>query len=263
MDEITKIDRETGKIVWRLGGKANEFTFVGDPDRFFAQHDARRLANGNITIFDNHAVAGATFSRAVEYRLDEESNLKTATKVWEHRSSAMSPAMGNAQRLPNGNTMIGWGTLYPTLREVTPDGAIAFELTFAPPDDPNQTRNSYRAFRFEWQGNPTYRPRLVVKSELPGITTLYTSWNGATDVSAYRVYGGKSAAELTPLQIVQKTGFETEILVADAAEEYCFLRVMPLNADGKEMRFSNLALAEHCIEGQVFLPIHMVADHNG
>ncbi len=262
MNEVTKIDLETGKIVWRLGGKANEFDFVGDPDRFFAQHDARRLSNGNITIFDNHAIPGSTFARAVEYEIEEENDTKTATKVWEHRSGAMSPAMGNVQRLPNGNTMIGWGTFYPTLSEVTADGKIAFELTLAALDNPNLTQNSYRAFRFEWEGNPKNEPMLVARSESPGITTLYTSWNGATEVSAYRVYAGRSSKELTPVKTVQKSGFETQILVADAANEYCFLRVMPLDADGKEMRFSNLALAEQCIEGRVFLPINMVAKGN-
>ena len=66
MDEITKIDRQTGEIIWRLGGKANEFTFINDPEPFFSQHDARRLANGNITIFDNHTGPGSTYARAVE-----------------------------------------------------------------------------------------------------------------------------------------------------------------------------------------------------
>lgn len=55
MDEITKIDRQTGDIMWRLGGKHNQFTFVNDPQPFVHQHDVRRLPNGNITLFDNQS----------------------------------------------------------------------------------------------------------------------------------------------------------------------------------------------------------------
>ena len=88
LDEITKINRESGEIIWRMGGKANQFTFGGDDvDGFRIQHDARRLANGNLTLFDNHSVGGDPnpFSRAVEYRLDEE-NL-TAELVWSYRNT--------------------------------------------------------------------------------------------------------------------------------------------------------------------------------
>lgn len=31
MDEVTKIHRQTGEVLWRLGGKRNQFTFIGDP----------------------------------------------------------------------------------------------------------------------------------------------------------------------------------------------------------------------------------------
>src|SRR5439155_9295233 len=30
MDEITKINRQTGDIIWRMGGKNNQFTFIND-----------------------------------------------------------------------------------------------------------------------------------------------------------------------------------------------------------------------------------------
>ena len=53
MSEVIKIDRNSGNIIWRLGGPMNDFTFINDtyngPSK---QHDARRLENGNILIFD-------------------------------------------------------------------------------------------------------------------------------------------------------------------------------------------------------------------
>jgi len=81
MSEIIKFDRQTGEIMWRLGGPMNDFIFVNDslqgPNR---QHDARRLANGNIMIFDNGDQREPPHTRIVEYELDV--NQMTATLVW-------------------------------------------------------------------------------------------------------------------------------------------------------------------------------------
>lgn len=154
LSEVTKISRSTGEIIWRLGGKKNEFTFIGEneanaPLYFSKQHDARRIKNGNITIFDNGSDHAPQYSRAVEYQLDEEN--KTATLVWEYRHSPdiYTQSMGSMQRLPNGNTLICWGARskpgFPPVSEVTPDKKTAFEL-FLP-----GTENTYRAYRFPWK----------------------------------------------------------------------------------------------------------------
>lgn len=145
MDEITKISRRTGEIVWRWGGKNNQFTFVNDAVGFSHQHDVRRVANGNVTLFDNGFYHSPAFSRAVEYRLDEER--RTATLVWEYRPtpSVIAFAMGSVQRLDSGNTVIGWGSLEgTTVTEVTPDGEVVAGLGLDAP------LVSYRSFRFEW-----------------------------------------------------------------------------------------------------------------
>jgi hypothetical protein len=144
MDEVTKIHRETGEIIWRLGGKNNQFTFVNDPLRFSHQHSARWLRNGNLTLFDNGNFHVPQLSRAVEYEIDEKK--MTATLVWQfrHDPDVFGPATGNVQRLPNGNTLVQWGITTPTLSEVTLDGRVVLEQTFAP------GIFTYRAFRFDW-----------------------------------------------------------------------------------------------------------------
>lgn len=145
MDEVTKISTATGNIIWRLGGKNNQFTFINDTIGFSHQHDARRISNGHLTLYDNGNFHTPHFSRAVEYQLNETTP-KTATLVWSYRRtpSIYAFAMGNVQRLPNGNTIIGWGSSYVTLTEVTPSGQIMYEL-YLP-----VTMSSYRAFRYEW-----------------------------------------------------------------------------------------------------------------
>ena len=144
LSEITKINRQTGAIIWRLGGVNNQFTFVNDTLGFSYQHAIRRLSNGHISLFDNGDFHTPQVSRAVEYALDEQN--KIATLVWQYRNTpdVFGYAMGNAQRLDNGNTVICWGAGNPTVTEVAPDGTKLYEMTF------DIGVYSYRAFRLNW-----------------------------------------------------------------------------------------------------------------
>ena len=142
--EIVKINRQTGEVMWRLGGKANQFAFLGEhaenaPYYTVGQHDIHRLANGNLLYFDNGNISGGgvtpndrTYSRAVEYQLDESN--KVATLVWEfrHTPDISAPCTGSVKRFANGNTLIGWGCAIPTsgtiATEVSPAGCVVFEM---------------------------------------------------------------------------------------------------------------------------------------
>jgi hypothetical protein len=206
MDEVTKISRRNGKVIWRLGGKHNEFAFSGDPIGFSHQHDARRLANGDLSLFDNGFYHAPPFSRAAEYRLDE--TRKTATLVWEYRPtpSLIAFAMGSAQRLPNGNTLIGWGTASTTVTEVNPAGEKVTELSFP------RGVNSYRAFRFEWP--PTLAAEIQVQpnvlrasSRSPWVTASIRVPNVRPDqVDASTVFLGGIAAAVDPSDDLHSTG---------------------------------------------------------
>lgn len=142
LDEITKIDRTTGDIIWRWGGINNQFTFINDSLGFSYQHDIRVLPNGNMTLFDNGNLHDVQISRACEYTLDQAA--MTATLVWQYANplETFSISMGSVQRLNNGNTLIGWGSSSsPAVTEVTPDGVKAFEMSL-----PDNVIN-YRAYR--------------------------------------------------------------------------------------------------------------------
>ena len=150
MHEVTKIDRTTGNIIWRLGGKNNQFAFDGDTLGFTDQHDARIVAPGRLTVFDNGNFHDAPLSRVVEYAIDEQ-NL-TATLVWKFDNpyGSQSIGSGNAQRLDNGHTLIGWGAISPNsapvVTEVDADGNVVFELSFFDGVE-YRTQYSYRWFR--------------------------------------------------------------------------------------------------------------------
>ncbi len=144
--EVIKISRVTGDVVWRLQGKHNQFAFTNaipgnsDPPFFQEQHSARRLPNGNLTIFDNGyapSVPGMDrpFSRAVEYVIDEVN--KTAALVWQYRHvpDIITYNGGEVQRLPGGHTLITWGpdnTASPKLgmTEADANGDLVCDLAF-------------------------------------------------------------------------------------------------------------------------------------
>jgi len=139
--EVIKISRVTGEVIWRMGGKHNEFTFINEheenaPRYFKLQHDARRHADGTLTLFDNGLDKRDTsrnYSRGVAYALDEEN--KTATLVWEFRHDPDIGALsgGNVTLLPNANAVIRWGGAAktgdaPAMTEVDPNGRLVYEI---------------------------------------------------------------------------------------------------------------------------------------
>jgi len=143
-DEITKVDARTGQIIWRLGGKKNQFTFVNDRlNGFSHQHGIRRLPNGNLILFDNGNLHSPPASRAVEYKLDEQA--KIAELIWEyrHEPALYGFALGFAQRLANGNTLICFGTAQRII-EVDRLGTKQWELAIL-----GSQVFAYRAFRIE------------------------------------------------------------------------------------------------------------------
>ena len=153
LDEITKIHRTTGEIIWRWGGTQNEFTFVDDYP-FTHQHSIRSLGDNRYILYDNGNYSAqytgtVNISRAVEYELD--TNLMEATKVWEfvHPDSLYTPSIGGVQRLPNGNTLIDFGNLQwlnigSIVTEVDANNQIVFQLEYA------NGGNLYRAQKFDW-----------------------------------------------------------------------------------------------------------------
>ncbi|NQY09602.1 MAG: aryl-sulfate sulfotransferase [Flavobacteriales bacterium] len=150
MDEATKIDRSTGDIIWRLGGKNNQFEFTNDTGMFCSQHHVRRIENGNITLYDNSRYE-ERHSRAVEYELDEVE--MTATMVWEQYHDKIDKAivMGSIQRLENGNSLIDWGSTAvqeANITEYDADGTKVLEIFI---DSIMYVKTSYRAYRFKWR----------------------------------------------------------------------------------------------------------------
>ncbi len=238
LNEITKINRQTGAVMWRMGGKRNQFTFVNDNRPFSHQHDIRRLRNGNMTLFDNGNFLQPPYSRAVEYKLDEGKKIATLIREDRNTPHAYGFAMGSNQRLSNNNALVGWGALSnPAVTEFRPNGTKAFELAI-PPGEFN-----YRVFRSPWQGYSTTDPTLVVVTDT--IPTLYYSWNGATEVVGYQLYGGTTAEPDTWIETTFKLSFETQsTLSPNTLNQFCYYRVLPIDKQGRETRYSNTVFVD-------------------
>jgi hypothetical protein len=219
--EAMKINRQTGDVMWRLGGAHNQFAFVGvdsqEAIRQLAGNDFHRLTNGNYILLNNGAADGSRTSQVHEYQLDEAN--KIATHVWQYipTNTIATWNRGNVQRLPNGNTLIGWGTsntgLNPDCTEVTPGGEKVFELSFT-----NALTDSYRAYRFVYppsfqtisevipglaQGNTYHFTAPGVTINVAGLTAdVYNSVTAASEPYAplYPLFQGK-APRLLPVRV--------------------------------------------------------------
>ena len=195
--EEMKIDRQNGNVLWRLGGAFNQFAFVGvnsqEAIRQLAGHDFHRLTNGNYILLNNGAADSSRSSQVHEYQLDEVH--KVATHVWQYIPTNTIPTWnrGSVQRLPNGNTFIGWGTSTsgqnPDCTEVTSNGNKVFELSFT-----NALTDSYRAFRFVYPPS-SQRIEATVRELADGNTYSFTN-TGVSLTVGTRIGDGYNSATL-------------------------------------------------------------------
>ena len=160
-NEITKINRSDSSVMWRFGGKRNEFSFLNDTTPFLGQHDIRRNNNGDVSLFDNgyHSTSAPSHpARALEYTLDEVNKTAFLSFAYIHDSAMYSRATGNFQHMPNGNKLVNYGQV--TNRNVCfvvidSTGSKVCELIF--PD----TLSSYRSFNFQELPWSFHRPSIT------------------------------------------------------------------------------------------------------
>jgi hypothetical protein len=219
MHEITKINKNTGELMWRMGGSQNEFSFVGDDTLGFSgQHDISRLENGNYLLFDNGWFHPDNVSSALELQLDEVN--KTASVVSRYRSQPDDISgyiMGSSQRLPGGNTLVGWGSGVPNVTEFKPDGTKALEFEFE--------SVSYRAFKYPWKTNiMSFNSEIIDYGEIYYTDSVYesitTTNNLDEDIIISWMHGrtGKYYC-ITELPLLIEAGSSEEIIIQFKPEE--------------------------------------------
>jgi hypothetical protein len=204
---VYKIDKVSGEVLWRLSGLKSSFTMGEDAD-FAYQHDARVHPNGQLSLFDNATTTQSSGIPARAIVLDLDTDAMTATLVREfvHPTRIVSQSQGNNQILSNGNSFVGWGSS-PVFSEFSPDGELLFNGRFP------KGVTSYRAYRYPWVGQPQDDPAIAVDLASGTKVTVYTSWNGATEVARWSVLAGPDVDNLEVVDSAERTGFETTITV--------------------------------------------------
>ncbi len=201
-DAVYKVDHDTGEILWRLGGKNNDFAFADAADMPSGQHDVRRLADGRLSLFDNGLRSEERVSRGAFYELDEE-NL-TAELVGEMNADDPIFAVfaGSVRALDDDSQLLSYGSAG-IIKEFE-DGEEVFSAEL------EGNYLTYRAELADWHAQPTTKPDAVLGEVAEdGNQTMYMSYNGATDVAAWRIQAGPSEDDLDTVGWARKAGFET------------------------------------------------------
>ena len=148
-NEVTKIDRNTGEIIWRMGGENNMFDFVNDTLRFSRGHDVRILENGNMSLFDNGTYhPEPQFSSVIEYAVDEENLEVTLVRRLRSDPDILGIIMGNAQETSQNDIVTGWGSGIPGITVFNIENEKTIEIYLE--------GINYRAYRSPWETNRFY-----------------------------------------------------------------------------------------------------------
>jgi hypothetical protein len=227
---LYELDGRSGQITARIGGRHSTVK-LGHGAETAYQHDATLQPNGQISVFDNGAVPKVhPQSRGILLAVDPKTGTDTLIAQFTHPKPLSSASQGNIQGLPGGNFFVGWGPV-PYFSEFSPSGQLLFDVHM-----PNADQ-SYRGYRFPWVGTPTEAPAIAAAIGSAGsqagasgaVTSVYASWNGATQVSSWRVLAGASSHALTAVASAPRGGFETTISVPGAQ---AFVAVQALDASG-------------------------------
>lgn len=260
-EAVYLLDPATHKILWTLGGKHSTFKF-GKGAKFYWQHDGRLVdpASGGIgknvklTVFNDNCckiTAGGSFaapngpSEGMVLRLNTVSKTAKLVKSYRHTPKVQAGFLGSTQVLPNNDVLVGWGSDFQPLTyfsEYSKSGKQILDVQWPHKDE------SYRALYVQapksgacptstttcWVGTPFYKPKGAV-AKASGKTTVYASWNGATEVAKWAVLAGSSAGHLKKVASQSRTGFETAIALKKSYGHY---EVEALDAQGKVLSTS-------------------------
>lgn len=220
MHAVVCISGKTGEIIWQLGGKNNDFRDVNHALDFAWQHHVTWQGNNTLSIFDNHANnvfhSPSSHSKGMIIKLDMDNMTATLVGKYVHPDKILNVSQGSVQIVnETGTVLVGFGNS-PTYVEYSPEGKVLCAAHFAPHIafeiiDFGLVK-SYRIFKHPWLGKPKTTPDVKVKSG-----KAYVSWNGATEVSSWRLekaaHGGVGAkgddAQFVAIKEARRSGFET------------------------------------------------------
>jgi hypothetical protein len=221
------IDAKTGQVIQQIGGKKSTVKQEEGSETAF-QHDAMTLPDGDISIFDNGGVPWTQpESRGMVVEVNESEKVERLVKQFPHEPALKAGSQGDVQMQPNGGWFIGWGQ-EPYFSEYNANGEMVYDANMWAESEKNETE-SYRIYKFPWKATPHEPPAIAAADASDGDVEVWASWNGATEVSSWRLLGGSSPEALKPIATTPRTNFETAI----TATAMPYVAVEALNSAGE------------------------------
>ena len=221
-------------VYWQVGAQHDSRLY----HPWCYQHDITALGHGTYSLYDDGGTGpgcmGSTQhpARGLIIRVNASRRPVRVSLVrsYTHHPSIYTGFTGSSQVLDDGDMLIDWANI-PELTEYGPTGqGVRMDLSLS--------AWSYRGFRFAWDGQPSQPPAMTSQRAGSG-TTVWASWNGSTELAAWRVLGGPDASHLAPVGgPFSKTGFETQMSVSG---QYSALAVQALNSSGAVLATSSPA----------------------
>jgi len=121
-DRLIGIDYPSGEVVYTLGQGG-----IGGDGLMSHQHAPEIQPDGSILLWDNGNGRDPRFSRAIQYTFDVDAETYAVAFEWSDSPTFYDPAVGDANRLPNGNTLMTAG-VSGRIIEVDAAGEIVWDL---------------------------------------------------------------------------------------------------------------------------------------
>ncbi len=220
-----QIEGGSGNILWRLGGLKSSFK-MGPGTETAWQHDGRILPDGEVSFFDDGSNPPIhSQSRGLRIALDFKTHEAHLSFAYTHPSPPLlAPSQGNMQTLADENAVVGYGGV-PAISEFGQGGSLLFDAHL--PFD----MSFYRAFRFPWSGRPSSPPAVLTNLNNTGEETIvHASWNGASEVTSWRVLAGKRRETLAPQATIPANAFESSTILP---KKYAYAAVQALDSTGQ------------------------------
>ncbi|KAK4171080.1 Arylsulfotransferase [Triangularia setosa] len=230
---IYKLSGTDGSLLWRLS-TANSSTSSFQPLNnltFSYQHHARFRSCATspdgaeieaISFFDNaarsdkqthgHPPEGTQMSSGKVVQLNHKQKTAELMAKYEAPDGGLSVgSQGNMQFLPNGNKFINWG-VEGAVTEFDNDGRVLFHAFL---DVADQRVQSYRGFKYEWEGRPREKIAvLAMRESRDGQDSMevYVSWNGDTVTKVWKFFA-EDEGKFQKIGSVERMSFETRLEV--------------------------------------------------
>jgi arylsulfate sulfotransferase len=110
-NQVIKVSRHTGDILWRLGGRNSDFELTVE-QVFLRQHHATMIDSGRtLLLFDNGEKSARPYSRILEFGLDEANKRITSFKAYKV-PGPFAGTRGSVQKIGNSYYICGGSANY-------------------------------------------------------------------------------------------------------------------------------------------------------